>query len=28
MPVLGEKFADGYFLLGFCHILRRGSTFA
>jgi hypothetical protein len=28
MSVLREEFADGYFLLGLCHVLRGGSTFA
>jgi hypothetical protein len=28
VSVLGEKLADGYFLLGLCHVLRRGSAFA
>ena len=28
MSVLGEKLADGYFLLGLCHILCGGTAFA
>jgi hypothetical protein len=28
MSVLGEKLADGYFLLGLCHVLCGGSAFA
>jgi hypothetical protein len=28
VSVLGEELADGYFLLGLCHVLGGGSAFA